>query len=101
MLHKYVRVRTAMCLQTAMPRHDLAGTASEQCRGDATTRIACTAEPHPDLIVAQPDAPLRNAEAEDVVQEGLALGMPLGRGKDLSQHLLQQLQVRLLIKRLH
>ncbi len=50
------------------------------------------------LVVAQPDAALCDAEVDHVVQEGFALGVPLGRGKCLSQHLLQQLQVRLLVK---
>ena len=53
------------------------------------------------LVVAQPDAPLCNAEAEYMVSERFALGVPLGRGKRLCQHLLEQLVVRLLIKCLH
>lgn len=56
---------------------------------------------YPDLVIAQPDAALCNAEAEYMVSEGLALGVPLGRGKRLCQHLLQQLVVWLLIKSLH
>lgn len=64
----------------------------------AAYAIRCTGGQEANLVVAQPDAPLCNAEAEDMVQEGLALGMPLGSGECLSQHLLQQLQVRLLVK---
>ena len=38
-------------------------------------------------------------EADDMVMEGFAFGVPPGSGKALSEHLLHQLQVRLLIKR--
>lgn len=71
--------------------------ASQQCCQGARHKREKAA----DLVVAQPDAALCNAEAEHVVQEGLALGMPLGGGKHLSQHFLKQLQVRLLVKGLH
>ena len=36
-----------------------------------------------------------------MVEEGLAARMALGRGENLRQHFLHQLQVRLLIERLH
>jgi len=52
------------------------------------------------LVVAQPDAAVGHAEGEHMVTEGLALVVPPRRGKRLRQHLLEQLQVRLLVERL-
>lgn len=52
----------------------------------------------PDLIVAQPEPVIQEVEADDVIMEGLAFGVPPGGGKGLDEHLLHQLQVRLLIK---
>ena len=53
-----------------------------------------------DLVVAQPDAAVGHAEGEHVVQEGLAARVALGRREGLHEHLLEQLQVRLLVERL-
>lgn len=72
--------------------------------GRCTALPACTHErpcTPTHLVVAEPDAALCNAEVDDMVEEGLALGVPLGRGERMRQHLLQKLQVRLLVKRLH
>ena len=52
------------------------------------------------LVVADPDAVVRHREADNMIEEGLAAGVTLGRRKGLRQHLLHQLQVRLLVKRL-
>ena len=37
-------------------------------------------------------------EADDMIMKGFAFGVPPGSGKALGEHLLHQLQVRLLIK---
>lgn len=60
-------------------------------------------QPHPPtrLIVPQPNAAVGNAEGEHVVAERLALVVAPRRGERLRQQLLEQLQVRLLVKRLH
>ena len=50
------------------------------------------------LIITQPQPVVKEMKADDMVMKGLAFGMPLGSGKALSEHLLHQLQVRLLIK---
>ncbi len=50
------------------------------------------------LVVSQPYPVVKEMEADDMVMEGLAFGVPSGRGKALSEHLLHQLQVRLLIE---
>ncbi len=53
------------------------------------------------LVVAQPHSVVCHAEGEHVVMEGLALGVALGGGEHVRQHLLQQLQMGLLIECLH
>lgn len=50
------------------------------------------------LVVSQPYPVVQKVEADDMVMERLAFGVPPGRGKALSKHLLHQLQMRLLIK---
>lgn len=65
--------------------------------------LACkvTVSLEADLIVAQPHPVVCHAEADHVIMEGLALGVTLWGGEDVREHLLQQLQVGLLIKCLH
>lgn len=43
----------------------------------------CAAAAATRLVVAQPDASISDAEGGDVVEEGLALVVPLGGGKHL------------------
>ena len=50
------------------------------------------------LVVPQPQPVVSHAEADHVIMEGLAPGVALGRGEDVCEHLLQQLQMGLLIK---
>ena len=50
------------------------------------------------LVVAQPQPVVQEVKADDMIMEGFAFGMPPGSCKALSEHLLHQLQVRLLIK---
>lgn len=50
------------------------------------------------LVVPEPDTAVYTCEAEDMIKEGLAALMALGRCKGMRQHLLQQLQVWLLVK---
>lgn len=54
-----------------------------------------------DLVVAQPHSVVCDAEGDHMVMEGLALRVALWGGKHVRQHLLQQLEMRLLIKGLH
>ena len=51
-----------------------------------------------DLIVSQPQPVVQEVEADDMIMEGLAFGVPPGGGKGMREHLLHQLQVRLLIE---
>ena len=62
----------------------------------ARSRHCVSARQH--LVVPQPDAAVGDAECQHVVQEGLAARVPPRRRKGLRQHLLQQLQVRLVVE---
>ena len=53
------------------------------------------------LIVPEPDTAVYARKAEDMIEEGFAALMALGRCEGMREHLLQQLQVRLLVKGLH
>ena len=50
------------------------------------------------LIVPKPDSVVKEVEADDMIMERFAFGMPSWGGKALCKHLLHQLQMWLLIK---
>ena len=50
------------------------------------------------LVIAQPYSVVQEMEADHMVMEGLAFGVPPGGGKALREHLLHQLQMWLLIE---
>jgi len=53
---------------------------------------------HSCLIVAQPYPVVQEVEADDMIMERLAFGMPPRCGKALREHLLHELQMWLLVK---
>ncbi len=50
------------------------------------------------LIITQPYPVVQEVEADDMIMEWLAFGMPPGSGKALCEHFLHELQMWLLVK---
>lgn len=50
------------------------------------------------LVIPNPHTAICDREAEDMVNEGFGSWMASGGGKQMSQHLLQDLPVRLIVK---